>query len=238
MKTLTASIPYGFQELRQVQQRYMMLAMLAAITIQMLIIGGYHMSEWLKTTDDIKIPYNGRIIEILPTPPLNPVNTGGIMPVIAANLGKGIPVPVPDAIVDTSKHFASQPELSGEANNAFTNVNEGLNNGAIVIPPDNSDPSPTTWVPVDYDPMIISKVVPEYPEFARRAGMEGSVFIQVLIDENGKVKKAKLAKASDEIFVESALAAAQKWSFTPALMNGKPVRVWMSIPFRFRLTNM
>ena len=34
---------------------------------------------------------------------------------------------------------------------------------------------------------------------------------------------------------EAALAAAQKWVFTPALRQGKPVTVWVSIPFRFRL---
>jgi TonB family protein len=236
MKTLTASIPYGFQELRQVQQRYMMLAMLAAITIQMLVIGGYHLKEWFAATDDIRKPHAGPIIEILPVPPLNPINRGGMIPVIAANLGKGIPTPVLDAIVDTSKQYASQTDLSGEADLAFTKISGGLDIGTIIIPPNESDPLPNTWTRVEIEPMVISRAVPEYPEAAKHIGMEGSVVVQVLIDKNGKVKKTQLTKTSDDIFVESALEAAQRWTFTPALMQGKPVLVWMSIPFRFRLT--
>jgi outer membrane biosynthesis protein TonB len=31
------------------------------------------------------------------------------------------------------------------------------------------------------------------------------------------------------------LEAAQRWTFRPGLMNNRPVAVWVSIPFRFRL---
>jgi TonB family protein len=47
--------------------------------------------------------------------------------------------------------------------------------------------------------------------------------------------KALLMKSTDDLFTQPALEAAKKWKFTPAIMNDKPVLVWIAIPFRFRL---
>jgi TonB family protein len=236
MNTLTTTTAYGYQELRQVYQRNMMFAMLAAIIIQMMAIGGYHLSEWLKTTNDLRGSWDRPIIDLLPPPPLYPINERGIIPIIAANLAKGIPVPIPDAIVDTNMKFASQGDLSNEANNAFNNLNERLGNGIIEIPPVIDDPPPVDIWHVEKLPVAIMAPKPEYPILAIRTNMEGYVYVKVLLDNGGKVKKSEILKASDDIFAQAALDASQKWVFTPALMNGKPVQVWVSIPFKFRLS--
>jgi protein TonB len=214
----------------------MMLAMLMAITVQMMVIGGYHLSEWLKVTDDIKVsPFDGRIIDLLPPPPLHPINEGGIIPIIAANLANGIPVAVPDAVVDTSIKYASQIELAEVANKAFANLGEELGNGVIVIPNNESDLMPRETWQVEILPIAVVSPKPEYPDIAVKVGMEGFVTVKVLLDKEGRVQKKILMKASEDIFAQPALDAAQKWVFTPALMNGKPVQVWISIPFRFML---
>jgi periplasmic protein TonB len=103
----------------------------------------------------------------------------------------------------------------------------------IVIPP---DPSPTVFIAFEKPPEPVFKAFPEYPDVAKRTGLEGTVIVQVLLNKEGKVKRALVAKTNNEIFSEAAVEAAQKWVFTPALMQGKPVIVWISIPFRFRLT--
>jgi TonB family protein len=236
MKTLTTTTAYGYQELRQVYQRNMMFAMLAAIIIQMMAVGGYHLSEWLKTKDDLRGSRDGTIIDFLPPPPLYPLNKRGIVPIIAANLAKGIPVPVPDAVVDTNMKFATQGDLSNEVSNAFNNLNERLGNGIIEIPPVKNDPTPVDIWRVEKLPVAVMTPKPEYPNLAIRTNMEGYVYVKVLLDIGGKVKKSELLKASDDIFAQAALDASQKWVFTPALMNGKPVQVWVSIPFKFRLS--
>jgi TonB family protein len=46
-----------------------------------------------------------------------------------------------------------------------------------------------------------------------------------------------ILKSDAEIFNEEAKKAALQWVFTPAVMQQGPVDVWVSIPFRFRLTN-
>jgi TonB family protein len=61
--------------------------------------------------------------------------------------------------------------------------------------------------------------------------------VKVWVDKEGKVRKAVVLKSDAEIFNQAATDAAQQWVFTPAVMQKGPVAVWVSIPFRFRLSN-
>jgi len=69
-----------------------------------------------------------------------------------------------------------------------------------------------------------------------RANLEGNVFVKVWVDKEGKVRKAVIIKSDNEIFNDAAQRAAEQYVFTPAVMQKGPVSVWVSIPFRFRLT--
>jgi len=94
---------------------------------------------------------------------------------------------------------------------------------------------PADFVPVDRPPAIIKESIPEYPDLARRIGAEGTVWIKMLVDKNGRVKRALVVKSDNELFNESSVTAALQYFFTPALMNNGPVAVWVSVPFRFKL---
>jgi Gram-negative bacterial tonB protein. len=37
--------------------------------------------------------------------------------------------------------------------------------------------------------------------------------------------------------VASTISAAKKWKFTPAMLSGKPVKVWVTIPFKYKLSS-
>jgi TonB family protein len=100
------------------------------------------------------------------------------------------------------------------------------------VPP-GSDTS--TFAPAEKMPIPIKAVQPDYPEVARRAGVEGTVWVKLLVDNNGIPTKALIQKSDAEIFNGSALAAAMQFRFTPAIVDGKPCSVWASIPFRFKL---
>lgn len=240
MKTLTAPAAYGYQELRLLHQRYMMLAMLAAIMIQFAVIGGYHLAEWLKPPDPIEKEDRpqGKIIDLTNyLPPLYPESGMGITPVLPANLGKGIPIPVPEMELKEEVPFASQKDLSDDADRRAKEFGDLLGTGGerFVIPPEPNDPSPDEFKPIEIDPKPILTPRPEYPSLPLRAGLEGTVFLKVLVTKEGKIKKAILIKTDNEIFTQAAIDAAMKWVFTPAIMNGRPVPVWVAIPFRFRL---
>lgn len=87
---------------------------------------------------------------------------------------------------------------------------------------------------VEKQPEPVYQPAPEYPEIARRAGISGDVSVEVLVNKEGKVESIG-AIYGNEVFHEAARKAAVQWTFTPAIQNDKPVKVWVSLPFKFQL---
>lgn len=75
-----------------------------------------------------------------------------------------------------------------------------------------------------------------YPEIARRAGVQGRVYVLAFIDEQGNVTKAEVLKGIGAGCDEAALAAVLKAKFIPGKQRGKPMKVRLSIPIRFQLS--
>ena len=75
-----------------------------------------------------------------------------------------------------------------------------------------------------------------YPEIARKAGVEGRVYVNVLVDENGDVADTKILKSlGNNGCDESAIYAIKKVKWNPAKQRSKPVSVWVGIPVVFAL---
>lgn len=85
---------------------------------------------------------------------------------------------------------------------------------------------------VERQPEVVKQVKPDYPEIARKAGIEGRVTVNALVGKTGKVEKIGEV-SGPEVFHEAAKAAALQWEFTPAIQNDRPVKVWVAIPFNF-----
>ncbi|HKB84669.1 MAG TPA: energy transducer TonB [Ignavibacteriaceae bacterium] len=75
-----------------------------------------------------------------------------------------------------------------------------------------------------------------YPEKAKQSGTEGRVYIQVYLDESGKVVKSLVIKSAGELLDNAALSAIKKTRFTPAIVNGKPVKAKIVVPIFFKLS--
>jgi protein TonB len=143
---------------------------------------------------------------------------------------------VPDAEVSPDQTIASQTELSQQA---APSADANANAGNASIEQDlkiDDDTAPPDFVPYEKEPTVVKRIEPKYPDLALRAGLEGNVFVKVWVDKEGKVRKVVLLKSDAPIFEEAAINAAKQWVFTPAVMQKGPVSVWVSIPFRFRLT--
>ena len=95
-------------------------------------------------------------------------------------------------------------------------------------------PKPDEFIPVDTQPVSISQPQPKYPEAVRKAGLEGTVYIYILVDKIGKVRDVQVNKGP-EVFHEAAKEAAWKSAWKPATRAGKPVAVWVAYPIRFTL---
>jgi len=83
-------------------------------------------------------------------------------------------------------------------------------------------------------PSLKSMPSPEYPAAAREGKIEGLVLVRALVGVDGRVEEAFL-EAGDEIFASAALEAIAQAVFEPAMKEGEPVEVWVSVPFRFEL---
>ncbi len=80
---------------------------------------------------------------------------------------------------------------------------------------------------------IQSKIV--YPEIAKRAGVQGRVFVKAYVNEQGKVTKVELIRGIGAGCDEAAMKAVKSVMFTPGKQRGKPVKVQMTVPVLFRL---
>ncbi len=89
---------------------------------------------------------------------------------------------------------------------------------------------------VEVKPQPINIPVPNYPDMARQAGIEGQTVVEALVDVDGGIADARVLKSSGNTSLDAAAVdAAMRAKFSPAKQRDKAVRVWVSIPFRFTL---
>ncbi len=238
-QTITMAAKYGAAELKLVAQKYMMIGLAIASIINLSAAGSYHLAQWLAEEDEpIQTVRILKYSDLGPPPSLTQQAAPAVAvsgPVVRPSVG--VPVPVPDAEVSPEQTIATQTELSQQAAPAIE-IGEGAG-GVAQIEQDlkiDEDVPPPDFVPYEKEPTVVKRVEPKYPDLALRAGLEGNVFVKVWVDKEGKVRKVVLLKSDAPIFEEAAIEAAKQWVFTPAVMQKGPVSVWVSIPFRFRLT--
>ena len=75
----------------------------------------------------------------------------------------------------------------------------------------------------------------KYPEIAKKAGVEGKVFLQFVVDENGNVVDPIVTRGIGAGCDEAAIKAILTAKFKPGKQRGKAVKVKMSLPVTFRL---
>jgi protein TonB len=78
---------------------------------------------------------------------------------------------------------------------------------------------------------------PEYPPASRRMGEQGSLVLQVLIDEQGRAAQSKLVQSSGFDRLDQAALAGIKdnYRFVPGTVDGKPQAMWFTFKFTWKL---
>jgi len=74
-----------------------------------------------------------------------------------------------------------------------------------------------------------------YPLQAKTLGVQGVVYVQAIINEEGKIESHKLAKKLGAGCDEEAIRVLKKSKFKPGYDKGKPVKVRFTLPIFFRL---
>jgi len=89
------------------------------------------------------------------------------------------------------------------------------------------------------DPVLIpaSRVQPDYPESARKAGITGEVVLAATIDTGGRVTGVKVVSSPDggEDLELAAVKALHQWRYQPAQKDGQPVASQFKVVIRFHL---
>jgi protein TonB len=111
-------------------------------------------------------------------------------------------------------------------------------------------PAPPVEKEVDVEPEIFMVVeqMPEligglaallaeakYPPLAQKAGLEGVVVIQIIIDKQGLPSEPKVIKSVHKSLDDEAMRAVMAQKYRPGMQRGRPVKVAMNIPVTFRL---
>lgn len=84
-------------------------------------------------------------------------------------------------------------------------------------------------------PVIVSQILPEYSEEARKARFEGTVVLDTIVREDGSVEIKNVRRGAGFGLDEKAIAAVLKWRFKPGRKNGKPVAMALNVEVRFNL---
>jgi TonB family protein len=80
---------------------------------------------------------------------------------------------------------------------------------------------------VDVQPVSVKRALPAYTARARTLGQRGLVFLNILVDENGRVTDVQVIQGiPDSDLNDAAAQAARGWVYQPATKDGVPVKVW------------
>jgi protein TonB len=89
---------------------------------------------------------------------------------------------------------------------------------------------------MDYDtaPRPIKITRPQYPQEAFIKKIEGTVIVEIMIDSQGRVVRARVIQ-SVPLLDAAALQTVYQWIFSPAIKHGRPVATMAHAPVAFRI---
>lgn len=157
------------------------------------------------------------------------------------------PVPTPDPPIDDLGNETSTIDNTGKG---YGN-GDGKGDGNGIGLDDGSDHTPVANDGVEAPkreedlplrlsvgmtrPEPIHKVEPRYTQAAQRAGVQGSVLVEAVIDEQGRVTDVRVLHGLPLGLDRNAVEAIQQWRFKPALRGDKPVKVYFTLTVIFSL---
>ena len=232
---------YGAYEMKSKYQRNFALGSLATLLLVLAILGTFWLVGVLQAEEEIidapsvvikTIAELGPPPTIAKKPPQVKVNQPNV-----AKPRVGIPKPVADdEVLDDDVVLATRDELAEIVAPDITSMADDQGDIVVDISDDEYLPDPTEFVPVEIYPEMIYEEQPEYPRLARQAGLEGVVWVKALVDREGKVREAMVAKSSGTASLDdAAVKAAHKNRFKPGIQNGRPVAVWVTYKVEFTL---
>ena len=169
-------------------------------------------------------------------------------------------LPVPDAITDTTTREIreARPTIRPQEKTVSTDTSQpadtapaeavATSRSAVTAPapetetPATSSPAVNTDTGVNQTPLITEPVFaaaptpPRYPALARKRGQQGTVWIDIWLDAQGRQTRLDIIDSSGlALLDQAALGAVREWRFRPHRINGVQVASRVRIPIEFSL---
>jgi protein TonB len=249
---------YGAPELKKLYQGFTLKGFIIAVTFHLVLISAYMLISYFNEAKAKDIPKNPRertiIVDEFPLPP--PVDDKEFPPVKeeitskVKDLSSLQPEPVRKEIADDVV-LKTQDQLNeintpasreGDSLVFADNTNARIDDAKLDVKADNEikEPVKDSWdifeIEVAPECTNLQQVKSDinYPPRAIEIGLEGKVTVRVLIGPDGSVMKVG-AISGHEYFHDEVKDKAKNLVFTPGLQNNKPVKVWVTVPFNFKL---
>ena len=146
----------------------------------------------------------------------------------------------PGPLVDEGSVFGSKDGVAGGVDIGVTGgVPDSQGGGGIgwdgpVVPPQPRD-EVLHYNGTMTRPVQLSGRQPRYSELARRAGVQGAVILEAIIDKKGNVSSVRILKGLPMGLDTEAMAAVRDWTFEPAKLDGRPVSVYFTLTVNFQI---
>jgi len=106
---------------------------------------------------------------------------------------------------------------------------------ALPPPVDVARAEPRAPAPAHVEPPRPLKIEPaRYPDAARRLQLEGSVLLEIAVDEAGQVAGVRVLESAGTLLDQAVSAAVRRWVFEPGRQDGRPVRTYWQYRQTFR----
>ena len=149
--------------------------------------------------------------------------------------------PPPPVLAPPPPAYIPPPELVIRQSTAPTNAIAAVSREKPVEP---APPVAAVVAPPVHEPVRVPPVIQaatrcqslEYPAASKRLGEEGTVVLQFLIGEDGKVIESKVASSSGHARLdEAARSGLGSCQFKPGSVDGKPEKSWAAIKYNWKL---
>jgi periplasmic protein TonB len=255
--TLINNTSYGAPELKRSYQVFTLKGFIIAITIHIALVAAYMLFAYVNESKakDIHINKDFKFVEIETPPSINEEEIPSVKPDEIIKQTKDLsalqPQPVKKEVADDIK-LKTQDELNKLETTAGREgdslVASLTDPGKIKIDDSKIDIKIKTEIPtvkttyteyeVEKAPVCTNlqqvKGSLQYPQSAIEIGAEGKVMVKVLVGEDGSVLKIG-AVSGNELFHDEVKEKARNLQFTPGLNNNTAVKVWVNVPFSFKL---
>ena len=244
---------YGGYELRSNYERRVKKAALFVLLGASALMSFSFISA--RDTRPLAAPHGPVVItEILPPPPAQKIITPPTPPPPAPQHLRTVSSTIPKVIEDDmvpdktmtevkDLHNAQPGITTSDGDDVISGpaINTGTGPGTAVVPTSTTGSS-TTFTIVEQMPEFMGNMSEylskhlHYPDMARTEGVQGQVIIRFVVNEDGSVSNAQVARGIGGGCDEEALhivSSMPKWK--PGKQNGMPVKVYFTLPIKFQL---